>query len=43
MVRLLMFRTPIGDSFLYTYGEDSPINDGVTVKRYTKGSKRIFD
>lgn len=43
MVRMLMIHTPNGDSFLYTYGEESPINDGVTVKRYTKGRKRFFD
>lgn len=35
MVRLLMFHTPIGDSFLYTYGKDSSA-EGETVRKYVK-------
>ena len=45
MVRMLMFHTPLGDSFLYTYGEESSINCGERVKKYKrneKNSHKIF-
>ncbi len=38
MVRLLMFHTPSGDSFLYANGEENPVSSGERVKRFTKGT-----
>ncbi len=43
MVKLLMFHTPVGDSFLYTYGEESA-GEGETVGRAVKEreSRKFF-